>query len=174
MNSPKGVPVAEPSTFTNLSVAELVEQSVLHGETKLARSGALVAYTGKHTGRSPKDRFIVAHGKSKERIDWGGFNQPPASLRERPRIRSGCEDGQRRPPGRLTGVAVEMGEVLEEILRAPRVHERMEPRHDEDAARAGPKMQLVVALLLVPSVLLLVAAALAAALLGSGGEVVPV
>jgi tight adherence protein C len=44
----------------------------------------------------------------------------------------------------------------------------------EDAARAGPKMQLVVALLLVPSVLLLVAAALAAALLESGGEVVPV
>jgi tight adherence protein C len=44
----------------------------------------------------------------------------------------------------------------------------------EDAARAGPKMQLVVALLLVPSVLLLVAAALAAALLGSGEEVVPV
>jgi tight adherence protein C len=44
----------------------------------------------------------------------------------------------------------------------------------EDAARAGPKMQLVVALLLVPSVLLLVAAALAAALLGPGGEVVPV
>jgi tight adherence protein C len=43
----------------------------------------------------------------------------------------------------------------------------------EDAARAGPKMQLVVALLLVPSVLLLVAAALAAALLGREGEVVP-
>jgi tight adherence protein C len=44
----------------------------------------------------------------------------------------------------------------------------------EDAARAGPKMQLVVALLLVPSVLLLVAAALTAALVGRGGEVVPV
>lgn len=39
----------------------------------------------------------------------------------------------------------------------------------EDAARAGPKIQLVVALLLVPSVLLLVAAALTAALVGSGG-----
>jgi tight adherence protein C len=39
----------------------------------------------------------------------------------------------------------------------------------EEAARAGPKIQLVVALLLVPSVLLLVAAALAAALLGGGG-----
>jgi tight adherence protein C len=44
----------------------------------------------------------------------------------------------------------------------------------EDAARAGPKMQLVVALLLVPSVLLLVGAGLVAALIGSGGEVVPV
>jgi tight adherence protein C len=43
----------------------------------------------------------------------------------------------------------------------------------EEAARAGPKLQLVVALLLVPSVLLLVAAALAAALLGGEGEVMP-
>ena len=39
----------------------------------------------------------------------------------------------------------------------------------EEAAKAGPKIQLVVALLLVPSVLLLVAAALVGALLGSGG-----
>ena len=39
----------------------------------------------------------------------------------------------------------------------------------EEAARAGPKIQLVVALLLVPSVLLLVAAALIAALVGDGG-----
>jgi tight adherence protein C len=39
----------------------------------------------------------------------------------------------------------------------------------EDAAKAGPKIQLVVALLLVPSVLLLVAAALAAAMIDSGG-----
>jgi tight adherence protein C len=38
----------------------------------------------------------------------------------------------------------------------------------EDAARAGPKIQLVVALMLVPSVLLMVAAALASALLGRG------
>jgi len=43
----------------------------------------------------------------------------------------------------------------------------------EDAARAGPKIQLVVALLLVPSVLLLVAAALAAALLDGGGAALP-
>ena len=44
----------------------------------------------------------------------------------------------------------------------------------EEAARAGPKIQLVVALLLVPSVLLLVAAALASALLDGGEGVLPV
>jgi tight adherence protein C len=44
----------------------------------------------------------------------------------------------------------------------------------EEAARAGPKIQLVVALLLVPSVLLLVAAALAAALLDGGGAALPI
>jgi tight adherence protein C len=44
-------------------------------------------------------------------------------------------------------------------------------RIQEEAARAGPKIQLVVALLLVPSVLLLVAAALVAALLEGGGPV---
>jgi tight adherence protein C len=45
----------------------------------------------------------------------------------------------------------------------------------EEAARAGPKIQLVVALLLVPSVLLLVAAALVSALIDGGGEgVLPV
>lgn len=43
----------------------------------------------------------------------------------------------------------------------------------EEAAKAGPKIQLVVALLLVPSVLLLVAAALAAALLNGGGRALP-
>jgi tight adherence protein C len=44
----------------------------------------------------------------------------------------------------------------------------------EEAARAGPKIQLVVALLLVPSVLLLVAAALVAALLDGGGAALPI
>lgn len=45
-------------------------------------------------------------------------------------------------------------------------------RVQEQAARAGPKIQLVVALLLVPSVLLMVAAALAAALLDGGASAV--
>ena len=43
----------------------------------------------------------------------------------------------------------------------------------EDAARAAPKIQLLVALLLVPSVLLLVAAALVAALVGGEAGALP-
>src|SRR5918992_845201 len=62
--------------FVNLSVPELIEESVARREARLALSGALVAETGRHTGRSPKDRFIVAHGDSKELVDWVGFNQP--------------------------------------------------------------------------------------------------
>ena len=65
-----------------------------------------------------------------------------------------------------------LAETLEAQARDARVALRR--RVQEDAARAGPKIQLVVALMLVPSVLLLVAAALAAALLDSGGQLLPV
>jgi tight adherence protein C len=60
-----------------------------------------------------------------------------------------------------------LAETLAAQARDARLHRRREI--EEEAARAGPKIQLVVALLLVPSVLLLVAAALAAALLDGGG-----
>ncbi len=60
-----------------------------------------------------------------------------------------------------------LGRTLSAQARDARVALRR--RVQEDAAKAGPKIQLVVALLLVPSVLLMVAAALASALLESGG-----
>ncbi len=63
------------------------------------------------------------------------------------------------------------GAPLERTLAAQArdVRAALRRRVQEDAARAGPKIQLVVALMLVPSVLLMVAAGLAAALLDSGG-----
>jgi len=61
--------------------------------------------------------------------------------------------------------------TLEAQARAARF--ALARRIREDAARAGPKIQLVVALLLVPSVLLLVAAALASALLDGGADALP-
>jgi tight adherence protein C len=67
------------------------------------------------------------------------------------------------------------GAPLSETLAAQARDARSALRRQvrEEGARAGPKMQLVVALLLVPSVLLLVAAALTAALLDTGGGLVP-
>jgi tight adherence protein C len=67
--------------------------------------------------------------------------------------------------------AARHGAPLAETLAAQARDARLARRRqiEEEAARAGPKIQLVVALLLVPSVLLLVAAALAAALLDGGG-----
>jgi len=62
---------------------------------------------------------------------------------------------------------VPLGEALDALATDAR--SALARRVREDAARAGPKIQLVVALLLVPSVLLLVAAALISALAGSGG-----
>jgi tight adherence protein C len=62
---------------------------------------------------------------------------------------------------------VPLGDTLAAQARDARFSLARQAR--EEAARAGPKIQLVVALLLVPSVLLLVAAALLAALIGDGG-----
>ena len=59
-----------------------------------------------------------------------------------------------------------LGDTLAAQARAVRLVRRRAIQ--EQAARAGPKMQLVVALLLVPSVMLLVAAALVAALMDGG------
>lgn len=60
---------------TNLSVPQLVEQILSRGEGQLTETGGIRAITGKYTGRSPKDRFIVRDEVSKDTIDWGYVNQ---------------------------------------------------------------------------------------------------
>ena len=47
----------------NLSTAPLVEQDVSRGEGDLAKDGPIVVKTGKHTGRSANDKFIVRDGE---------------------------------------------------------------------------------------------------------------
>lgn len=59
-----------------LEVPELVEEAIKHGEGLLADGGALAADTGKFTGRSPKDRFIVRDEVTTDSVDWGEINQP--------------------------------------------------------------------------------------------------
>ncbi len=63
----------------NLPPARLVEAAVRRREGMLAGNGALVAKTGKRTGRSPKDRFIVEDDVTRNRVAWGATNKPFSS-----------------------------------------------------------------------------------------------
>ncbi|MDD2497572.1 MAG: phosphoenolpyruvate carboxykinase (ATP) [Desulfitobacteriaceae bacterium] len=62
--------------YQNLSPARLVEAALARGEGMLADNGALSVKTGKYTGRSPLDRFIVDTASVHNTIDWGKVNQP--------------------------------------------------------------------------------------------------
>jgi phosphoenolpyruvate carboxykinase (ATP) len=64
--------------FHNLSVPELVEHAVRRDEGQLTDSGALAVETGKYTGRSPKDRFIVSEASIRAEVDWNQHNVPIA------------------------------------------------------------------------------------------------
>jgi phosphoenolpyruvate carboxykinase (ATP) len=63
----------------NPSVPELYEHAVRRGEAAIAEGGALVVSTGVHTGRAPKDKFVVREAGSEDRVWWGSVNQPIAA-----------------------------------------------------------------------------------------------
>ena len=61
---------------TNLSTAELYEVALRESEGILAAEGPLVVRTGTHTGRSPRDKFIVVEPSSEAKVWWGDVNHP--------------------------------------------------------------------------------------------------
>jgi phosphoenolpyruvate carboxykinase (ATP) len=63
---PTGTVVWNPSTPL------LYTDALLRGEGRLAEGGPLVVDTGRHTGRSPKDKFVVREPESEDRIWWQG------------------------------------------------------------------------------------------------------
>ena len=62
--------------YWNLPPSELTEITVQKGMGRIASSGALAVNTGKFTGRSPKDRFIVKDRITQEVVWWGDINIP--------------------------------------------------------------------------------------------------
>ncbi|WP_418161269.1 phosphoenolpyruvate carboxykinase [Benzoatithermus flavus] len=61
--------------WRNLQPARLVSEAIRREEVRLSADGAVVATTGRFTGRSPKDKFFVAWPELQD-IDWGPVNQP--------------------------------------------------------------------------------------------------
>src|SRR5690606_5409004 len=59
----------------NFGAAELVEHALRRGEARLTAHGALVAETGQHTGRSPKDKFVVRDSGTEDHVWWDN-NKP--------------------------------------------------------------------------------------------------
>lgn len=62
--------------YVNLDVKELLKKALDKKEGTLANNGALVIYTGKYTGRSPNDKFIVDTPSVHNDIAWGKVNKP--------------------------------------------------------------------------------------------------
>jgi len=60
----------------NLKAKDLTALALDRKEAVIASNGALVAQTGKRTGRSPKDRYIVKDALTANTVDWGAVNQP--------------------------------------------------------------------------------------------------
>jgi len=60
--------------YRNISIPKLIEFAVKREEGVLSDKGALVVNTGKYTGRSPNDRFIVKDNITKDTINWGKGN----------------------------------------------------------------------------------------------------
>ncbi|MDF2520598.1 MAG: Phosphoenolpyruvate carboxykinase [Clostridia bacterium] len=62
--------------YHNLNVGKLVEHSLRKEGATLTETGALCVNTGKYTGRSPSDRFIVDSPSVHDNINWGKVNVP--------------------------------------------------------------------------------------------------
>ncbi|HZS41968.1 MAG TPA: phosphoenolpyruvate carboxykinase (ATP) [Polyangia bacterium] len=60
----------------NLSAPALYEEAVRRGEGTLAVDGPLVVSTGKHTGRSANDKFVVRDAETEALVNWGDVNKP--------------------------------------------------------------------------------------------------
>src|SRR5438477_3555301 len=63
------------NVYWNLPPEALYEHAVKRGEAVISQDGPLVASTGKYTGRSPNDKFVVREPSSEANVWWGAVNR---------------------------------------------------------------------------------------------------
>ena len=63
------------SIHRNLSIDDLIEETVSNNEGIVGANGASIVDTGKYTGRSPKDKYIVDEPSSTDELWWGSVNK---------------------------------------------------------------------------------------------------
>ena len=63
-------------TYQNISIDELIQEALDRNEGEIAANGALLVKTGKRTGRSPLDKFIVKDTTTTSEVNWGDINRP--------------------------------------------------------------------------------------------------
>lgn len=68
--------ISSPLVLRNLAPSELYTQAIKYEKGAIADSGALIAYSGTKTGRSPSDKRVVKNSKSEDDIWWGNINIP--------------------------------------------------------------------------------------------------
>ena len=68
--------VNKNTVYRNLPANDLLTMALNRDEGKLAKNGALSVATGRRTGRSPLDRFIVQDEITRGEVDWVTINQP--------------------------------------------------------------------------------------------------
>ncbi|MEW9670902.1 phosphoenolpyruvate carboxykinase (ATP) [Ammoniphilus sp. 3BR4] len=68
--------LSNSTVHANLSVPQLVETAIQRQEGIITDRGAFRAETGKYTGRSPQDKFIVDEPSVHHKISWGTVNKP--------------------------------------------------------------------------------------------------
>lgn len=73
----------EGTVHWNPTAPELYEMAVSGGEGRLVDRGGFATVTGPHTGRSPRDRFIVKEPGTTDAVDWGEVNVPLEKARAR-------------------------------------------------------------------------------------------
>ena len=66
--------ISSSKIHRNPPVEKLVEISISNNEGVLTSTNSLSVKTGKYTGRSPNDRFIIYDDETHDKIDWGKIN----------------------------------------------------------------------------------------------------